>query len=117
MTFEYLYTTTAMGTLEIEDTGNVTINAVNSNLYKEYFLIIRTEYGRTKVIEYGPAFIDMNAIPTTVSYTYNDFDYSESKIHRLIENFLINPKYGIDQAQVVEFDDVKNRLKDLKEFL
>lgn len=115
-TFEYLYDVKAMGTLDVDNVGNVVISATNL-LYQEYFLIIKTEYGRSKIIQYGPVWVEEDIKPNFISYTYTEMDFSSSRLETIIEKFLNNPKYCVSQAKVIDLDEAISRIKDLIEFL
>lgn len=119
MQFEYLYTTQATGFIDIEDIGNVCISAVNTFLFQEYILIVRTEYGKTKVIQYGPKFIDDDntVVPSFVSCTYVEFDFNSGKIKGIIDKFLNNPKNGISQVTEIDLEDASRQIRNLVEFL
>ena len=116
MKFDYLYIAQSEGSIDIEDVGNVCISATNT-LFQEYFLVIQTMYGRTKIIQYGPVFVDIDDVPSFVSYTYTEIDYSQGKISNIIEKFLNNPKYNISQVTLIELEDARERITDLMEFL
>jgi hypothetical protein len=117
MQFEYLYTTQAMGTIDIENIGEVCISGVNAFIAQEYILIIKTEEGKSKIIQYGPRFIDLEIAPVNVSYTYNEIDYNQRKLITIIDKFINNPKFGISQVQLIELEEAVDRIKDLREFL
>lgn len=116
MQFEYLYQISAMGNIDIEDIGNVCLSATNT-LYQEYILIIFTEQGKSKIISYGPRFVDLKIAPSSVSYTYNEIDFKQSKLIRVIEQFLNNPKHMISQVQEITLEEAKDKIKDLVEYL
>lgn len=117
MTFDYLYTVQATGQVDIEDIGNVCLSAINTAIFQEYILIIRTELGRSKIIQYGPRYIDHNLTPLSVTYTYNDIEFSMSKLERTIDNFLNNPKHMISQVEQITLDEAREKIKDLVSFL
>lgn len=120
MQFEYLYEVKATGSIEIDDIGNVALEAINTTLYQEYFLIIKTELGVTKVIEYGPVYIDelrSTNNPPCIDYTYNEFQYSTSKLKGIIEKFLTNPKRCISQVNVVDIEYAKENIINLVRLL
>ena len=117
MQFDYLYMMQATGSLNIEDIGNVTLHAFN-DFYKQYFLIIQTQLGRTKIVEYGPIFVnEVEEPPNQIIYTYNEFEYSESKICKAIDKFLNNAKAMITQVNIIEKDEAVDKIKDLVNFL
>lgn len=111
--FEYFYVTTAMDELVVDDIGNCIIEA-NDDEGNFYYLIIRTAYGVTRILEYGP-YID-GGFPLSCSCTFKQFDYHERKISKAIEKFLSKPLYT--QAQLIDnYADISARLKNLTEYL
>lgn len=116
MKFEYAFTLQANADIEIEDIGNCCISVTNS-LYHEYILIIKTRYGTTEVIEYGPLQIDSTELLSKVYYSYNRFDFNDGKITRLIDNFINDTKKFVTQVELISVDTAKSRIKDLVQYL
>ena len=117
MQFEYLYEVKANGVIDIDDIGNTVLSTVNVLTAEEYILVISTEYGRTKTLQYGPLFVDMEGTPLEVSCYYSEFDYSMYKIEKLIDKFLNNPKRNISQVIEKDIDYAKERIKDMRTFI
>ena len=119
MQFEYLYEVKATGSIEIDDIGNVALEAINTTLYQEYFLITKTELGVTKVIEYGPTYIEelRDTNPPFINYTYIEFQYNTSKLKGIIEKFLTNPRRVISQVNIVDIDYAKENIINLVRLL
>lgn len=115
-TYEYLYEVKATGFLEIENIGEVCLVA-NNDFLQEQILIITTELGKTKIIQFGPIFIDNVQTSTDISYTFSEIDFSEYKIDKRIEKFINDPKFRTTQVKVVEMDEAMDRITDLREFL
>ena len=105
MTFEYLQRVVVESELEVENIGQCAILGRN-DIGEENYLLIRTEMGYTETILYGPVVPDISILPLNVSMTYSRFEYNESKIERLIDRFLNDPKRGISQAEVVDKDEL-----------
>lgn len=117
MQFDYLYEVQATGSIEIENIGNVILNAVNTLFNEEYFLVIQTDYGKTRVAQYGPLFVDQQTLPSFINANFQEFDYSSHKIENIIEKFLNNPKYHISQVQEVDIETAKERLEELVNYI
>lgn len=115
-TYEYLYEVKATGFLEIENIGEVCLVA-NNDFLQEQVLIISTELGKTKIIQYGPFFVDNVQPPTNIMYTFSEIDFSEYKIDKTIEKFINDPKFRTSQVTVVSMEEALDRIIDLKEFL
>lgn len=105
--YEYFYVEQAVGNLDIEDIGNCCIQANNDNC-EFYYLVILTDYGITRVLEYGP-YVE-SYTPLFITSAFQQFDYNEQRIDKLINKFLNNQKRQITQAILVDFDDIKNNL-------
>lgn len=115
-TYEYLYEVKATGFLEIENIGECCLIA-NNDFLQEQILIITTELGKTKVIQYGPVFVDNVQPPNDVQYSYCEFDFSDYKIDKRIEKFINDTKFRTTQVKVVELEEALDRITDLREFL
>lgn len=116
MIFDYLRTTTALDTIEIEDIGNCAVNAMNDDA-EEWFLIINTYEGWTETIEFGPLVVDDDDIKTYFKYDKFSSDYSEKKIGRSIDRFINDPKRMITQVFEVDKEFAKSRLNSIKDKL
>lgn len=115
-TYEYLYEVKATGFLEIENIGEVCLIA-NNDFLQEQILIIHTELGKTKIIQYGPIYVDNVQLPTNCVYSFSEIDYNEYKIDKAIEKFINDAKFRTTQVTVVDMDDALDRIIDLREFL
>ena len=72
---------------------------------------------KTKIIKYGPVFVDNVQPPTDVSYTFTEIDFSDYKIDKTIEKFINDPKFRTTQVTIIDREDALDRITDLKEFL
>ena len=115
-TYEYLYEVKATGFLEVENIGECCLIA-NNDFLQEQILIITTELGKTKIIQYGPVFVDNVQPPNDVTYSYSEIDFSDYKIDKRIEKFINDAKFRTTQVRVVELEEALERITDLKEFL
>ena len=103
--FEYFYSTQPMDSIDVDDIGNVCLEALN-DIGESYYLLIKTKMGDTKVVEYGPDF----DVRTSLTYTYDSFKYSESKLIKRIESFINHPKRNITQVRETEVNDIVDNL-------
>ena len=116
--FDYFFTRTAFGQLDIEELGNCCIEA-SDDKGQFYYLIIDTKLGWTRIFEYGPCLPDFNELPKSVSCTFDREEYNEKKLSKRINMFLNNPKAEITQARVLEdeseaFDNLKDIIAYMK---
>lgn len=112
MIFDYLRTTTALDTIDIIDIGNCSISAINDDA-EEWFIIIDTNEGWTKIREFGPILSDDNKIKTFFNYDCSATDFSEKKIKIRIDKFLNNPRRMITQVNEVEKVFAQDRLNSI----
>ena len=109
MIFDYLRTTTALDTIDIDDIGNCAISAINDDA-EEWFLITDTYEGWTKIREFGPIVVDRDELRTFFSYNCYASDFSEKKLRTRIDKFLNNPRRMITQVSEVEKEFAQDRL-------
>lgn len=114
MQFEYLIQTTSNASLDIDDIGNVAIQAFCDS-GNEYYLVIKTSLGWTEIFEFGPIIRDIKELPKRVSFTYRRIEYSESKIETTIDKFLNG--YCVTQAMVVGVDEAKKYIRNLADYI
>lgn len=105
MEFDYFKQTMSMASLEVEDIGNVCIEA-NTDLGECFYLIIKTTMGTTNIVTYGPIVPGIDILEKECSCSFKRMDFNEGKIIGVIKNFLNQPKKLITQAQIVELEKV-----------
>lgn len=113
--YPYLYTTEATGQLDINDRGNCCISVMD-NLYRESILVVKTDLGQTKVLQWGPMLVDSDTPSAKMSCTYQHFDYDDYKIDKIIDKFL-NGVTLCSQAQEITLEEGLGRMRDLVTFL
>lgn len=116
MTFEYFYTKQCMDTLEVEDIGNCTIQALNDDGLI-WYMVIQTSLGWTKIFEYGPCAPDFNELPKAVNCNFSRIDFDEKKVYKRIDEFLNNSFRKITQAFIVEEDTAWCDCKSIIEYM
>lgn len=114
--FDYKISTVVEKQLEVDSIGECSIIAVD-NVGKEYYLIIHTGYGMTQIIEYGPIIPDIEELPNYVSYTYKMIEYDEYKLEKIIDAFLNNSKRAIESAEVISFEQAKESIRNMVDFI
>lgn len=116
MQFEYLYQVQATGFIDIENIGECCLLATN-DFYEEFVFIIHTEYGDTKILQYGPVIVDTGKPVSKLECIYTNIEFNEGKIIKTIERFLSNPKYNISQVIEISYEEARDKIKNLVEFL
>ena len=114
MTFEYFFVAKCNGELEIDDISNCAIVARN-DIGNEYYLLIKTIYGETTILEYGPAQPDFMNIPDYVNINYRKFSFDQNKISSIIEKFINNPRNIITQVTLESTNYILDNIKNLTE--
>lgn len=109
MTFEYLQRVVVEGQLDVDNIGDCVLQA-NNDLNEEFYLIIKTDLGWTEVLEYGPCVPDLLELHYNYSAKYSRFEFSESKIERIIDKFLNDGKRMISQAKLTTLEDIREFL-------
>lgn len=117
MDVEYDIKKQAGGLLELDSVSTVCIEAFTSD-GKECYLIVRTMFGRSYILEYGPIIPDLNIMneikECSLTCTIYQTQYEQNKLLKIIYNFLNKPTYKIISAQVVD-EEVINRIIPLKD--
>lgn len=98
----------------MEDIGNVAIIA-NNDAGMEYYLILRTELGLTKSLEYGPSIPDLEELPMSVTERYNQFEFNEGKIIKMINKFLNSN--SITQAREADIEEIVEKIRHLENYI
>ena len=114
--FEYFFTRTAIGELEVEDLGNCTIEAGDDS-GQLYFLKIDSNLGFCRIFEYGPCTPDFQELPKSVICTFDREEFNEIKLSQRIQKFLNAPKRNITQARLIEEDEMFDSIKDIIEYM
>ena len=114
MEFEYAYVETALARLEVEDVGNVAIS-VSNTVHEEYILIIKTEYGKSKILTFGPWVIDSDIILPECGMSYKEIDFKERRLIKIIEAFLNN--INVTEAEVIDFETAMSRVRDIRSYM
>ena len=111
--FNYSYVQTSSADIQIEDTGNVILRGIN--LMQQYWILyIKTYLGYTSVFEYGP-YIKTNQPLYYSSQTFQKFQYSEHKIHTIIDKFINNPKRMIIQVEEISEEEARDDIQPIME--
>ena len=116
MNFEYMFTTQASASIDIEDLGNFIIQAY-SDIGQSSILIVKTILGNTQIIEYGPFYIDDNKMNQHIETIYDNISFDIKKIINKVTKFLDSKKIRVTQVVEKTFDEVKDSIKNPLDFL
>ena len=64
--------------------GNTALKCTNKQM-DDYYLIVKTVFGKTHFIKFGPVCPDIDALLEDFSVSYKKMDYKETKIYNEIE--------------------------------
>jgi len=112
MTFEYQEVRTCTASIDVDDICNCCI-LTRSRLGEERYLYIKTDFGSTQIVKYGPIVPDLSQLPVYSYYEYNRFDTNEIKIIKNIQKFVADADY----AEVIDVDYMKENIRDYMENL
>ena len=116
MKFEYSYTTLCDADIEIDDIGNCCLEA-NNDRAEFYYLYIRTKYGTTSIMTYGPIIPDVDQLPKSVNCSFKRIDYDEDKIEGIIDDFLNKGFRNISQAREVDKDTIFTNCRSIVDYM
>lgn len=118
MLFEYSATRTFNETIDLVDIGNTAIRCI-AGIY-DYYMIIKTVYGKTSILTFGPTNPDFEELAEDFSVSYKKMDYKENKICKEITKYINNPYSEIERVEEIpEFEAWVNfpKIKELFENL
>ena len=107
MKFDYNYQEQPLDSIDIDDIGNVCLHALN-DIGEEYFLYIVTDLGWVKAVQFGPT-KDIS-FPLYSSVIYNNFEYNENKLYKLVMQFLNKSGRNITQVFEVDYQVMKDAI-------
>ena len=110
MEFEYLFTTQASASINVEDLGNFILQAY-SDAGQSAILIVQTICGNTQMVEYGPFYVDDYKMNQHIELIYDNISFDTKKIISKVDKFLNNKKIQITQVVEKTFDEVKDSIK------
>lgn len=111
-TYEYMHITTAMDSICVEDIGECALQEFNDE-GDQWFLVITTFLGRSKIIEFGP--IRDGEIQDNFYLSRKNIEYRETSLDKIIQKFIENPHRMITQVEIVDEELVINALDTIKE--
>lgn len=115
MRFEYCIRQQFDESIEIDNLGSIYLTTIDVELGVEFYLSITTSLGQTEVKQFGPVQIDFNTVLSSYyQFSYQRFEYNETKIIKIIDKFVNPPKFTITQVVEIEKEQFNDRLKNLQ---
>ena len=104
MIFEFSIQKTFNQSIDVVDVGNTALRCVNKQM-DNYYLITKTVYGKTSILNFGPVCPDIDTLLNDFSVSYKKVDYKENTLFKEINKFLNDFKKEIDTVEeVTEFE-------------
>lgn len=100
MVFEFSVQKTFNQSIDIVDMGNTALRCTNKQM-DDYYLIIKTIYGKTHLVKFGPVCSDIDTLIDGFSVSYSKMDYKETKIYKEIDKFINDFKKEIDNIEEI----------------
>ena len=100
--------------LDIVDPGNCAIRCIVEEI-TEYYLLIKTVYGRTYVLKFGPIMVDLDSIEDFFTVSYTIFDYKEGRIQKEITKLLQDDKKPASEAEVITVEEALEAFPNIRE--
>lgn len=103
-------------TLEVEDIGNIVLEATNSNNDAVSYLWIRTRFGISYIFTFGPLFEeDEDTLKTTgITYNFRKAKFNRKAIKNTIFKFINS---NVDMVEIISEEDLREKYKDPIEFI
>ena len=99
--------------IEIENIGNVCIEAINETDGLFYYLLIKTSLGTTSIFEYGPVIPDIDKLFDNYNVSFNREQYNEKKLKIFISKWLNDRMKKITAANKIEEKSFLDNYKDI----
>lgn len=113
MLFNYLKTETYMDSIDIPDVGNCCLQAYNDD-GNEWMMSVDTKLGWTKIKMIGPFILESDKMDNNFYYSKNEFEFSDKKLFKIINEFINNPKKQITQIFLIDKDVFNDKLSKIK---
>lgn len=114
MKFKYEEHITSLSEIDIPDIGNCAIVATTLLSY-EYVLVIETRLGYSRIFKCGPIVHDTDKLPNKLQYSYEYYEYSQSKIKTTINKFLHDQ--GVVKARLCTKSEALSNCYDIIEYM
>ena len=99
--------------IEIENIGNVCIEAINETDGLFYYLLIKTSLGTTSIFEYGPVIPYIDKLFDNYSVSFNREQYNEKKLKIFISKWLNDRMKKITAANIIEEKSFLDNYRDI----
>lgn len=102
ISFDYNEQSVFTKSIDVDDIGNVALKCLTEDLM-EYYIIVKTVMGETKILEYGPVITDTDMLFDKFNVNYSELQFSDKKVYKEINHFINNK---IDTVEIIDKKDV-----------
>ena len=99
--------------IDIENVGNVCIEAINENDGLFYYLLIKTSLGTSSIFEYGPVVPDINKLHDIYNVSFTRQPYNDKKLLLFISKWLNDRMKKITSAAIIDENTFLDNYKDI----
>lgn len=114
--FEFNQQLMPQNLLEVEEVGDLCIEASNDDGFY-YYLIIKTVLGESKIFAAGPVIPEYDELVNGFNVSYNVTQYKEEKLIKTINTWLNDSKKKLTNASMVELSSAIGAFRDVKDVL
>jgi hypothetical protein len=100
MIFEFSVQKTFNQSIDIVDMGNTALRCRNNQM-DNYYLIIKTVFGKTSILKFGPVCPELDILANDFSVEYKKIDYKENILAKEINKFINDYKKGIEEIEEI----------------
>ncbi len=100
MVFEFSVQKTFNQSIDVVDMGNTALRCTNRQK-EDYYLIVKTVFGKTHFLKFGPVCPDIDVLLDDFSVSYKKIDYKEGQIYKEIDKFINDYKKEIDNIEEI----------------
>lgn len=118
MIFNYQAEVTYAGEIEIENIGEFALLGWEADTGFCYLMIVNSTMGYSNIFIQGPfLYHNSDLLPTGFKQQYFNIPYNEGKIMKQINSFLSNGYKGLSKAELVDFEEGKNLVLDMNDWV
>ena len=106
MVFEFSVQKTFNQSIDVVDMGNTALRCTNRQK-EDYYLIVKTVFGKTHFLKFGPVCPDIEVLINEFSVTYKKMDYKEPSICKEIDKFINDFRKEINSIEeITEYEAI-----------
>lgn len=108
MIFNFSVQRTFNESIDIVDVGNTALCCTNKT-FDNYYIIIKTTFGKTSILKFGPVCSEVDSLLNDFSVSYKKIDYKENAIYKEVDKFINDYKKEITSVtEITEYEAWKD---------